>query len=114
MNLSYNFIGAEGAAILADALCTTASVTELSLNFNDLRDAGVVAICEAVQSNKETQLASLSITENGVGPVGAKAVAAMLAAIGSMTRVDARWNDLREEGKAALSAVERQGLQLVL
>jgi hypothetical protein len=30
------------------------------LSNNDLRDEGVSAVCEAIQSNKETKLASLN------------------------------------------------------
>ena len=50
-------------------------------------DEGVTAICEAVQSNKETKLASLDIQYNFVGPAGAKSVAAMMAVIASITEV---------------------------
>ena len=42
---------------------------------------------QAVQSNQETKLASLNIGDNGIGPIGAKAVAAMVAAIPSLTSV---------------------------
>ena len=48
-------------------------------------DEGVSAICEAVQSNNETKLASLDICNNRVGPVGATSVAAMASVIPSLT-----------------------------
>ena len=54
---------------------------------NSIKDEGVTAICEAVQSNKETKLASLIISNNGVGPPGTKAVAAMAAVTASITQV---------------------------
>ena len=63
------------------------SVTELNLFNNTIEDQGVTAICEAVQSNKETKLASLNVGRNGIGPAGAKSVAAMAAAIASLTSV---------------------------
>ena len=64
-----------------------ASLTELNLYHNVLKDEGVKAICDAIQSNKETKIASLNLGYNAVGPVGAKAVAAMAAVIASLTSV---------------------------
>ena len=43
--------------------------------------------CEAIQSNKETKLASLNMGKNRFGPVGAKSVAAMVAVTGGLTKV---------------------------
>ena len=48
-----------------------ASLTELNLYQNSIKDEGVTAICEALQSNKETKLASLNIGLNSIGPAGA-------------------------------------------
>ena len=59
------------------------SLTALDLSVNKLKDEGVSAVCEAIQSNKETTLSSLNFGYNGIGPVGANAVAAMVAATGS-------------------------------
>ena len=39
-------------------------LTELSLFNNNINDEGITAICEAVQSNKQTKLASLNIGYN--------------------------------------------------
>ena len=78
---------AEGITAIADALKVTGSLTELNLFHNSIKDEGVKAICEAIQSNKETKLASLSFGYNDVGPVGAKAVAAMAAVVASLTSV---------------------------
>ena len=77
----------EGPKAIADALRVSTSVTSLLLEYNSLGDEGVTAICEAVQSNKETKLASLDIQYTGVGPAGAKSVAAMVAVIPSITQV---------------------------
>ena len=111
-SLSWNSLGAEGAAALAPALTANGGLTSfnlsgnnlthygrdmtgitklatalglnvrlmaLDLSFNYLKDEGVSAVCEAIQSNKETKLASLNFEHNGIGPVGANAVAAMVA-----------------------------------
>ena len=84
-SLSYNRLGAEGAAALASALAANGSLTELSIYCNHVGDEGVCAICDAIQSNKETKLASLNIEDNDIGPVGANAVAAMVVVTGSLT-----------------------------
>ena len=74
------------------------------MSFNNLKDEGVSAVCEAIQSNKETKLSSLNFGHNGVGPVEANAVAAMVAATGSLTSLDVRSNDIVGDGAAKLSA----------
>ena len=59
----------------------------LDLSSNNLKDEGVSTVCEAIQSNEETKLASLTFGNNSIGLVGAKAVAAMVAVTGAMTEV---------------------------
>jgi Ran GTPase-activating protein (RanGAP) involved in mRNA processing and transport len=78
---------AEGITAIFDALRVNGALTELSIYGNDVGDEGVCAICEAIQSNKETKLASLNFGYNGMGPVGANAVAAMVAVTGSLTKM---------------------------
>ena len=87
-SLRRNFLGAEGAAALAPALAANGALTALDLSFNNIDDEGVSAVCEAIQSNKETKLSSLNFRNNGIGPVGANAVAAMVAATGSLTKME--------------------------
>ena len=72
---------------MADALRVNASITELSIYGNSVGDEGTVTICEAIQSNKETKLASLNLGNNDIFQMGAKSVAAMLAVTGSITSV---------------------------
>ena len=50
---------ADGITAIADALRVNGSLTALNLSSNELKDEGVSAVCEAIQSNKETKLASL-------------------------------------------------------
>jgi hypothetical protein len=66
----------------------------LSIYGNHVGDEGVGAICEAIQSNKETKLASLNFGINGISPVGANAVAAMVAVMGGLTSLDLSGNQL--------------------
>ena len=78
---------ADGITAIADALRVNGGLTALDLSFNNLNNEGVSAVCEAIQSNKETKLSSLNFGYNGIGPVGANAVAAMVVVTGSLTEV---------------------------
>jgi hypothetical protein len=98
-SLSRNHLGAEGAAALAPALAANGGLTALDLSSNDLKDEGVSAVCEAIQSNKETKLASFNVKKNGIGPVGANTVAAMVAVAGALTSIDLSGNDLTHYGR---------------
>jgi Ran GTPase-activating protein (RanGAP) involved in mRNA processing and transport len=78
------------------------------LSDNRLKDEGVSAVCKAIQSNKETKLASLNFRYNGIGPVGANTVAAMVAVTGALTKLSLAENNLGEEGtKAICEALEK-------
>jgi len=79
---------AEGIIAIADALRVNGALTELSIYGNHVGDEGVGAICEAIQSNKETKLASLNFGKTGISPVGANAVAAMVAVMGALTKIE--------------------------
>ncbi len=79
---------AEGFTAIADALRVNGALTALDLSFNSLKDEGVSAVCEAIQSNKETKLTSLNFSYNVIGPVGANAVAAMVAVTGGLTKME--------------------------
>ena len=72
----------------------TGVLTALDLSSNKLKDGGVSAVCQAIQSNKETKLASLNFQNNDIGPVGANAVAAMVAATGSLISLNLSKNQL--------------------
>jgi NLR family CARD domain-containing protein 3 len=85
---------AEGITVIADALRVNGGLTALDLSFNELKDEGVSAVCEAIQSNKETKLASLNMAMTRIGPVGAKSVAAMVAVTGGLTSIDLSGNQL--------------------
>ncbi len=94
-----------GIKELAAALGVNGSLTALNLSSNRLKDEGVSAVCEAIQSNKETKLALLNIENNGIGPVGGNAVAAMVAVTGAQTSVDVGWNDITGDAAQELATV---------
>ncbi len=83
---------------MAKMLGVNGTLTALDLSFIYLEDEGVSTVCEAIQNNKETKLASLNFTDNFIGPVGANAVAAMVAVTGALTKLSLAKNELGEEG----------------
>ena len=88
LDLKSKQLGILEAMVIADLLRSVCgSVTELNLFNNLIKDEGVTAICEALQSNKQTKLATLNVCGTGMGPAGAKAVAAMAAVVASVTTV---------------------------
>ena len=93
-----------------------ASVTKILVSGNRLGDAGATILCDALRESTVTKVQALGLSNNGIGPEGAKAVAAMAAVVASLTHLDVQFNSLGEEGEAVLrKAVEgRSGLELKL
>jgi hypothetical protein len=96
-DFSNQCLGVVDAILLGSDLSqaiVTGALTELSIDGNHVGDKGVCAICEAIQSNKETKLASLDMSGNRIGQVGAKSVASMVAVTGGLTCLDLSNNSL--------------------
>jgi Ran GTPase-activating protein (RanGAP) involved in mRNA processing and transport len=83
-----NIGGSAEAKHVAKMVGINGGLTALDLSYNRLEDEGVSAVCKAIQNNNETKLASLNFKNNGIGPVGANAVAAMVAVTGALTNVN--------------------------
>ena len=88
LGLSGKMLGVASTIVIASLISVNGSLTALDLSDNKLKDKGVSAVCEAIQSNKETKLSTLNFGYNGIGPVGANAVAAMVAATGGLTKIE--------------------------
>jgi hypothetical protein len=86
------------AMLISYLIPSMGGLTALDLSSNSLEDEGISAVCEAIKSNKETKLASLNFMDNGIGPVGANTVAAMVAVTGALTKIDVSRNFLGPEG----------------
>ena len=116
LNVSFNYISSVGATAVAAMVAVTGSLTALDLTDNNLKDEGVSAVCKAIQSNKETKLASLNFKNNGIRPGGANALAAMVAVTGSLTECGLSYNNMSKEGEALIrKAVEgKAGFKLHL
>ena len=87
LDLSGKKLGVASTIVIASLISVNGSLTALDLSSNGLMDEGVSAVCEAIQSNKETKLSSLNFGYNGIGPVGANALAAMVVVTGSLTKM---------------------------
>eukprot|EP00900_Chrysochromulina_parva_P003387 jgi/Chrpa1/13049/Chrysochromulina_OHIO_Genome00024578-RA len=88
LDLNRKRVGVEGGMVVAGLIPVMGGLTALDLSSNDLKDEGIRAVCKAIQSNKETKLASLNFSDNDIGPVGANAaVVAMVAVTGALTEV---------------------------
>ena len=100
-----------GAAHLTDARpnCAMTSIgpSGLNLKHNDLGDAGWGAIVQGVLASKVSKIASIDVSNEGLGPAGGKAVgeALVLCCSGnkSLTELNLRGNRLGDAGGAALA-----------
>jgi Ran GTPase-activating protein (RanGAP) involved in mRNA processing and transport len=101
---------------LAPAIAVCASVTKILVRGNSLGDEGTTILCDALRESKVTNVQELDLHYNGIGPEGAKAVAAMAAVVASITSLSLGDNDLCAEGEAVVrKAVEgRSGFELKL
>jgi Ran GTPase-activating protein (RanGAP) involved in mRNA processing and transport len=102
LDLSRKSLGVASAVVIASLIGVNGGLTALDLSFNNLNDEGVSAVCEAIQSNKETKLASLNMGANSISPIGAKSVASMVAVTGTLMECDVSNNGMGKEGKASI------------
>jgi Ran GTPase-activating protein (RanGAP) involved in mRNA processing and transport len=112
-NRGSNIGASAGAKHVAKMLGVNGGLTALDLSCNDLNDEGVSAVCEAIQSNKETKLASLNMGFNSIGPVGAKSVAAMVAVTGALTSLDLSNNQLCGLDRFGLGTFTAEGITAI-
>jgi Ran GTPase-activating protein (RanGAP) involved in mRNA processing and transport len=106
LDLSNKRLGVASAIVIASLIGVNGALTALNLASNHLKDEGVSAVCKAIQSNKETKLASLNFENNDIGPVGGNAVAAMVAVTGALTSIDLSSNQLTNYSKNMMGIKE--------
>ena len=58
------------------------------LRSNELRDAGTIAICDALRESEVSRIEELDLAYNEIGLPGAESVAAYLAITGSLTKIE--------------------------
>ena len=107
-----NNLGAEGVLALATALQTNTTLTKLDLSRNYLDAEGVLALAAALQTN--TTLTKLDLSHNNPGAEGAAALAAALQTNTTLTMLNLSRNNLGAEGAAALAAALQTNTTLTM
>ena len=101
LHVSGNGIGDAGAAGLAEALKSNTTLTVLKIYGNDIGEAGAAGLAEALKSN--TTLTVLNISGNGIGDAGAAGLAEALKSNTTLTELDIFHNLIGEAGAAGLA-----------
>ena len=89
----------EGAIVLANSLNST-SLINLSLDTNNITDAGTVALAKALETN--TTLKSFSIENNKISTTGADALAESLKANKNLEKFEFKYNTQPKDSGATL------------
>ena len=97
INLSGQYLGVASAVVIASLIQGNASLTECNLRNNSLGEKGATILCDALRESKVTSMQELNLSDNGIGPAGAKAVAAMAAVVASPTSLNLAQNNLGGE-----------------
>ena len=101
-------LGVEGAKAVAELASVTASLTKILVCWNKLGDESTAILCDALRGSKVTKVQELDLSQNDIGPEGAKAVAAMAAVVGSLTRLDVSHNNMGDGGVKLLRDALRE------
>ena len=105
MDLFRNGIGDSGAAALAKAVEINSTLTRLNLCDCRIGDSGAAALAKAVEIN--STLTRLNLFDNGIGDSGAAALAKAVEINSTLTDLDLSYNGIGDSGAAALAkAVE--------
>ena len=91
--LKGNCLGSAGASVLADYLRENVSMQHVSLEWNQLGDAGVVSLASALPT---CRVVELDLRNNNVQSAGAKALARAIMMNESIKVLDIRWNQLSD------------------
>ena len=83
---------------MASAIAVIASVTKILVGGNRLRGEGTIILCDALRESTVSKVEELSLYDNGIGPDGAKAIAALCTVCASLTECNLRMNSLGVEG----------------
>ena len=111
LNMGTNLIGHQGVKFLAQSKVLV-SLTSLNLFYNQIGNEGVKYI--AVSDNL-LSLQNLNLTDNDITDEGAVYLAKFLPLFTDLTRLDIRYNKIKEQGKEALcTAQEKTNLKQLL
>ena len=101
LSLRFNELGDAGAGALGKALCSNGVLRSLNLGGNLIGPEGVVQLAEGLRHN--ASLACLNLRSNRAGDAGAVAVAQMLCDNGSLRELYLGCNGIDEAGALALA-----------
>ncbi|KAK2958236.1 putative NLR Family CARD Domain Containing protein [Blattamonas nauphoetae] len=102
LDIGHNKLGEEGAVAIGKALASNITLQHLNLEWNDIQDTGLKSIIDALVENKDSNLHSLDIHSNKIGPAGGKFLADYLATDPSLRDINARFNPIGDEGARAI------------
>ncbi|KAK3242724.1 hypothetical protein CYMTET_47573 [Cymbomonas tetramitiformis] len=115
LDLSENPIGAKGATMMAELLCSKnykmQTLTSVLMNKCDIDDKGAESIAYCLGLGNHT-LKTLELSGNRIGDSGAEQMADLLMSNRCLTRVDLSWNSIRVKGSVAIAAALRENTSL--
>ena len=103
LNLSGNNLGPSSAESLATALKTNTSLSNLNFSGNNLGPAGAESLATALKTN--TALTNLNLYFNNLGPAGAESLATALKTNTTLTNLNMSVNNLGPGGAESLATV---------
>ena len=110
LNLSLNLIGARGANSLASALRINTSLSSLDLSRNSIGDEGANSLAEALRVN--TSVSSLNLGNNSIGDEAANSLAETVRVNASLSSLNLSTNSIRGEGLNSLAQALRVNTSL--
>ena len=110
LKLSGNFIGAEGANSLAQVLRVNTSLSSLDLKFSFIGNEGANSLAQALRF--KTPLSSLNLLGNTIGDEGTNSLAQALRVNTSLSSLVLSWNCIGNEGANSLAQALRVNTSL--
>ena len=84
------------------------SLTKILVSGNKLGDKGTTILCDAIRESTVSKVVELDLARNGIGPDGAKAIAALCAVCPSLTVADLRYTALDTKTATTLATVAKE------
>nr|XP_058950860.1 NACHT, LRR and PYD domains-containing protein 12-like isoform X2 [Pocillopora verrucosa]XP_058950861.1 NACHT, LRR and PYD domains-containing protein 12-like isoform X2 [Pocillopora verrucosa] len=101
LSLSYNGISDAGATCIAEAMKVNKTLTNLYLSGNGISDAGATCIAEAMKVNKT--LTNLNLSGNGISDAGATCIAEAMKVNKTLTNLYLSSNGISAAGATCIA-----------
>lgn len=88
------YLGDAGASLMAAAMRSNSSITNLNMEECGVGDAGINELAQALASNRKAVLVSLNLARNSIGVSGAKSLAEFLENNHTLTKLDLGYSHL--------------------